>query len=184
MDIKKLSSIIESLLFAGGEPISISRIAKIAETGVPDVENALMALSAEADAAGRGISIVRKGNEVQMATSPGNAPYVEKLVKSELQETLSPAALEVISIVAYRGPITRADIESIRGVNSSYTLRNLLLRGLVERKENPKDARSYIYRITFDFLNHLGLGEQKKLPDFENFQKDERISSIVSPDNL
>jgi segregation and condensation protein B len=179
VEIEKLKSIIESILFISGEPVKISKIAKIA--GVPklEVENALMMLQGEY-AQGRGMIILKKEDEVQMATSPENSEAVSNLVKSEIQEGLSKAALEILSIVAYRGPITRVDIEAIRGVNSSYTMRALLMRGLLERIENPKDNRSYLYKISFEFLKKLGLESVEKLPDWESLSKDARIESIIN----
>ena len=101
------------------------------------------------------------------------------MVKSEIQENLSKASLEVLSIVAYRGPVTRAEVEAIRGVNCSFTLRALLMRGLLGRIENPKDNRSYIYKISFDFLKKMGLERIEQLPDFETLSKDERVDSII-----
>jgi segregation and condensation protein B len=88
--------------------------------------------------------------------------------------------LEVISIVAYRGPITRSEIEAIRGVNSSYTVRSLMLRGLMERIENPNDSRGYLYKISFDFLKKLGIDSVERLPEFETLSKDSRIDSIIN----
>jgi len=178
MDQEKLKSIIESLLFISGEPTKISRIAKITGAPKPEVENAVMMLQNEY-AGGRGMVIVKKEDEVQMATSPENSSFISDLVKSEIQENLSRAALEVLSIVAYRGPITRMDIEAIRGVNSSFTLRSLLIRGLVERIENPKDGRGYLYKISFEFLKKLGIDSIEKLPDFEILSGDSRIDSII-----
>lgn len=179
MEPNQLKSAIESLLFISGEPVKIGKIAKICATGKPEIENAILEISAEFESANRGMRIIRKNDEVQMVTSPQNSVFVEQLVKGELQENLSAAALEVLSIVAYRGPVTRAAIESVRGVNCSYTLRNLLLRGLIERKENPSDARAYIYAVTFDLMRQLGIDELKKLPDFETLSSDGRIDSII-----
>lgn len=180
MEPDKLKSIIESLLFVSGEPVKIMKLAKIAEVHKAEAENAIMALSGEYESRNRGLRIIKRNDEIQLATNPENAGYAEQLVKGELQESLTPAASEVLSIVAYRGPVTRAGIEAIRGVNCTYTLRNLLLRGLVDREENPKDARSYVYKITFDFLKHLGVNNIKKLPEYENLSKDSRIQSITS----
>ena len=179
MEQKKLKSAIESLLFVNGDPMKLAQIAKITGAPKPEVENAIMMLSGEYGTGNKGVVIIKKGEEVQMATSPENSSFVEQLVANELQGSLSQAALEVVSIVAYRQPITRAEIEAIRGVNSSYTLRNLLVRGLVERSDNPKDNRGYIYSISFDFLKKLGIDDIKKLPDFEELSKDERINSII-----
>lgn len=178
MDIDKLKSIIESILFISGEPVKISKLVKLTGAKKPEVENALLALENDY-AGGRGITILKKEDEVQMATSPENSSIASDLLKSDMQENLSRAALEVISIVAYRGPISRADIEAIRGVNSSFTLRSLLIRGLVERTENPRDARSYLYKISFDFLRHLGINDIRRLPDWEILSKDSRIEAII-----
>jgi len=180
MELNKLKSIIESLLFVSGEPIKISRLAKISGAPKPEIENAIMALSGEYESQSRGLRIIKKEDRVQMATGPESASYVQQLIEGELQEELSTASLEVLSIAAYRGPITRADIESIRGVNCSYTLRNLLMRGLIDRAENPKDARGYIYSISFDFLKKLGIDDVKKFPDYEIMSKDERMDNIIS----
>jgi len=128
---------------------------------------------------GRGFALLQKEDEVQLATNSENATYVDDLVKSEIQENLSKAALEVLSIIAYRGPITRLEVEAIRGVNCTFTLRSLLMRGLLERIENPKDNRGYLYKVSFEFLKKLGLDSINKLPDYETLSKDERIDSII-----
>lgn len=177
MEQDKLKSIIESVLFVSGGPVKIERLAKISSASKPEVENAIMMMQNEY--AGRGLTLIQKENEVQLATNPENTEYVDDLVKSEIQENLSKAALEVLSIVAYRGPISRLDVEAIRGVNCTFTLRTLLMRGLLERIENPKDNRGYLYKISFEFLKKLGLDDIKKLPDYEALSKDERIDSII-----
>ncbi len=178
MDQQKLKSVVESLLFTSGEPIKISKLAKITQTSAPSVENAVMELSGEYLGKKRGIIIVKKDNRVQLATNPDNAFFVNRLVDNELKGDLSQASLEVLSVVAYRGPITRSGVEAVRGVNSSFTLRNLLMRGLIEKTENSKDKRKYLYRISFDFLKELGLSNVKELPDYEKISKDERIDLI------
>jgi len=180
MEQAKLKSAIESILFVSGEPVKISRIAKITGAPKPEVENAIMFLQGEYSANGRGMIVIKKEDEVQLATNPENATLIDDLVKSEIQENLSKAGLEVISIVSYRGPISRMDVEAIRGVNCSFTLRSLLMRGLLERIENPADNRSYLYKISFDFLKKLGIESVERLPDFENLSKDDRIDSIIN----
>ena len=178
MDLEKLKSKIESILFISGEPVKISRLVKVTGAKKPEVENALMMLENEYST-GRGMVILKKEDEAQLATSPENSEIVSELVKSEIQENLSRAALEVLSIVAYRGPMTRVAVESIRGVNCSFTVRALLMRGLLERIENPEDSRSYLYKISFDFLKKLGLSKIEDLPDFETLSKDERVENII-----
>jgi len=178
MDHKKLKSVVESLLFVSGEPVKISKLAKITRAPAPNIENAIMELSGEYVNNERGIVIIKKDSEVQLAASPDNSLYSGKLVESELKGDLSKASLEVLSVVAYRGPVSRSDIEAVRGVNSSFTLRNLLMRGLIERVENSKNKRQYLFRISFDFLKKLGLSSVKELPDYEKVSKDERIDLI------
>jgi len=179
MEKEKLKSIIESILFVSGEPVKIAKIAKVAEVDVPDVEGALEELKNEY-ANNRGIVIIKKEDWVQMASNAENSEIISELVKSEIQESLSKAALETLSIIAYRGPISRINVEAIRGVNCSFTIRALLMRGLLERIDNPKDNRSYLYKISFEFLKKLGIDDISKLPDFEILSKDNRIESVIA----
>lgn len=172
-----LKSAIESILFISGEPFEVSRLAKIMKNKPEAVREALTAL--EEEYAVRGIRLSNLHDRWQFTTAPENAGVIEDLVKSEFSEELSKAALETLSVIAYKGPLTRAEIEYVRGVNSSFTIRNLMLRGLVERIDNPNDARSYLYRITLDFLHHLGLSKIEELPEWEEFRK----TSITLPDS-
>ncbi len=180
MELDNLKSIIESLLFLSSEPLKLSKISKIVGVNKSEIENAVLALQNDYALGKRGLIILKKEDEFQMATNPENASFMEQLIKNEMQESLSRAALEVLSIVAYRGPIMRSEIEAIRGVNSSYTIRLLMLRGLMERIENPSDGRGYLYKISFDFLKKMGIDNVEKLPDFETLSKDERIDSIIN----
>jgi segregation and condensation protein B len=179
MEQDKLQSIIESLLFINGEPIKKSKLVRILDEKSENVEKALSGLSEKYEKSAGGLMLLKKGEEVQLVSNPENAGYVEKLIKSELQDSLSNAALEVISIVAYKGPVLKSEIEAIRGVNCSYTLRNLLLRGLVERNDNPRGSRGYVYSISFDFLKKLGIDDVKKMPQYDILSTDEKINSII-----
>jgi segregation and condensation protein B len=125
------------------------------------------------------LALLFENSQVVMATKPEHAAYIEALTKSTLAESLSKAALEVLSIIAYRSPVTRSEVDAIRGVNCSFTLRNLLLRGLIEREGNPDDSRGYIYRPAFRFLEVLGLSKAADLPDFEALSQDERLTMIL-----
>jgi segregation and condensation protein B len=179
MEISRLKSVIESLLFLSGEPLKISKIAKICESSKAEVENAIMILQGEYSSAKRGIILIKKEDETQLSTNPENFSFIDRLVKSEMQEGLSKAALEVLSIIAYKGPISRAEIESIRGVNCSFTLRSLMMKGLLERIDNPKDGRGYLYKISFEFMKKLGIENIDKLPDYQELSQDPRIESVV-----
>lgn len=179
MDQSRLKSIVESILFVSGEPVNMAKIAKITEKTVEEIEAIVLALQDDYAKNKHGIIIIKKEQEIQLATNPDNAQIIDQLVKSEIQENLSRAGLEVLAIVAYRGPIARIEIEAIRGVNCSYTVRSLMMRGLLERMDNPKDNRGYLYKISFDFLKKLGIDSIEKLPDYETLSKDGRIDSII-----
>ncbi len=175
-----LKSKIETILFVYGEPLSLDKISKVTKANKEEVREALNELDKEYE--GRGLVLMQKDEQWQLGSNPANSKYAEDLVKSEFGEELSRAAIETIAIVAYQGPLTRAQIEYVRGVNSSFTLRNLLMRGLVERTDNPKDARSYLYRVSFDFLKHLGLKSLEELPNFQELKK-ERIEVLEESAN-
>jgi len=115
---------------------------------------------------------VRTNDDVMLGTTKEMSSTIEKLTKEELVRDLGKAGLETLSIVLYQGPISRADIDFIRGVNSQFILRNLLIRGLVERVENPKDARSFLYKTTLSLLAHLGITKIEELPEYSQVRDD------------
>lgn len=175
-----LISAIESLLFISGEPLSFSRIAKTLAVSEDAVREGVAALTERyRTSADGGLMIVMDNATVLLATKPENASFVEALTKSALQENMSKAALEVLAIIAYRAPIARADIDAIRGVNCSFTLRNLLLRDLITREGNPSDSRGYLYRPTLKLLQTLGIEKISELPEYETLVKDERLHTIL-----
>lgn len=178
-----MQSVIESILFVNAEAISVGKLAKITGVKNEDVLEVLNSLEQAYAKGESGLSLLQHGEKIQLATKADNSSFVEQLKTIELSENLSPAALEVLSIIAYRGPISKPEIESIRGVNCSYTVRNLLMRGLVERNDNPQDGRGYVYSITLEFLKKLGLESVKKLPQYEVLSKDERLQEIISEEN-
>ena len=166
-----VKSSLESILFLHGEPMAVSRLAKVLGAAKHDIEHALTELREEYRE--RGIVLIENRDEWQFATNPKNKDAVERFVTADLAEDLTRASLETIAIIAYKGPISRVGIEYIRGVNSSFTVRNLLVRGLVEREENPSDRRSYLYRVSTEFLKHLGLTRLEELPQYKEFRAKE-----------
>lgn len=165
-----LSTQLEAILFWKAEPISIKKLATIFDTDVGVINNGLQEL--EQLLQGRGLTLVRTDGEVMLGTAKELSPLIEKLTKEELSRDLGKAGLETLSIILYQGPISRADIDYIRGVNSQFIVRNLLIRGLVERVENPKDARSFLYKTTLQLLSHLGISKIEELPEYEQVRKD------------
>ena len=178
MEPQQLKSTIESLLFVSGEPMKLAKIAKICEVSKDDISQEVEALNANYKNSESGFCIIRKDDSVQLATNPANSQVVSRLVSGELQSDLSRSALEVLAIVAYRGPITRVQIDTVRGVNCSYVLRGLMVKGLIERKETA-DIRGYLYEISFDFLKSLGIANVQKLPDWENISKNEKVEELL-----
>lgn len=165
----KFSAIVESILFVHGEPLAVKRLAAIADASEEAVRVALGELAKSMD--GRGVVLMEKDGAWQIGTHPALAPYVERLARDQFGEELSRPALETLAIIAYKGPLSRPDIEYIRGVNSSFTLRALLMRGLIERADNPRDARGFLYGASMDFLKHLGLTKMEDLPRYEDLSK-------------
>jgi segregation and condensation protein B len=158
---------VESLLFVADGPVSVGRLAEALEVTAGQVERALADL---ADAyAGRGLRLQRIGNRVQLTTTPEASPYVERFLGLEARTRLSRAALETLAIVVYRQPITRPEIESIRGVSSDSVLRTLLSVGLVEEVGRaPTVGRPILYGSTFEFLQYFGLSSLDELPPLDD----------------
>lgn len=175
-----IESIIESLLFISGESMSFKRLVKITSFKEKDIKLSVDKLAKRHSDQGNGLRILVKDEKVQMVTAAENSEFVEKFLKADIEGELSRAALEVLSVVAYRGPIARSEIEEIRGVNCSFTLRHLMIRGLVERINNPKDARAYLYKISFDFLKKLGVEKVEDLPKFEELKEKTLFKKISS----
>ena len=163
-----LASIIESILFVHGEPMALKKLASLARVSEDDAASALDELAHHY--ADRGLVLIKKDTMYQLGSHPENAMYIEALVKDEFSAELSRSSLETIAIIAYKGPLTRVEIDHIRGVNSSFALRTLLMRGLIEREENPKDNRAYQYRVSMNFLKHLGLTSMADLPEYEELK--------------
>ncbi len=176
-------SIIESLLFISGEPMSFKKLAKITSLKEKDLKLSAVVLAERYSDQNGGLRILIKDGKIQMVTAEENSEFVEKFLKADIEGELSRAALEVLSVVAYRGPIARSEIEEIRGVNCSFTLRHLMIRGLIERINNPKDARAYLYRISFDFLKKLGVEKVEDLPKFKELKEKELFKKADNIEN-
>lgn len=162
-----LEATIEAILFWKAEPITIARLSTLAKASKEEVSSALDALTESLS--GRGLALIRSGDEVELRTAPEASAVIESLTKDELMRDLGKAGLETLSIILYRHPIKRSEIDYIRGVNSSFILRNLLMRGLIERlveKEGEAGkGRGFSYRPTIELLSHLGVSRVEDLPD-------------------
>lgn len=163
--MKSLKSLIESLLFVAGRPVSLKEIAKSTGQSVEEVKKVLEDLTSEHE--NSGIIILEQNQTYLMSTNPANSKTVKDFLNTELREKLTDASIETLAIITYKQPISRVEIESIRGVNSQYSLRLLLMRGLIERVQSETDGRAGLYKTTHEFLQHMGIGKLKDLPDFE-----------------
>jgi len=149
--------------------LTVSKLASLSGSSAADVAAALIVL--EQSCASRGIRLLKVNETVTLVTAPYLTPYVEKLIKEEILGDLSKAALETLTIIAYRHPLPRTEIDYIRGVNSSFTLRNLMARGLAERVTAPA-SRGYLYQPTIEFMKFLGIASFHELPEYDVIQKE------------
>ena len=169
----EIKSLLESLLFVADRPVTVENLATALEVSSEEVESALQALQEEYQA--RGIRLQYKGERIQLVSAPEAGPYIERFLGLEISGRLSSAALEALSIVAYRQPVTRAQVEAIRGVNSDSVLRSLVRRGLLEELGRAETVgRPILYGTTFEFLQQFGLTSLQELPDWQVLEQELR----------
>lgn len=167
-----IASILETILFVYGNPITLIDLARTA--GISESEASAALRSMAQSYKDRGLALIQSYDTYQLGSNPQNTCYIESLVKADFSEDLSRSSLETIAIVAYKGPISRAEVDYIRGVHSAYALRNLLMRGLVVRQECPGNAQTHLYSVSGDFLKHLGLTSMEDLPAYEELKAQAR----------
>lgn len=155
---------LEALLFSEGGAISRKKLCQLLQLEPTALDAAIAELAERRE--GSGMAVIATAQDVALAVSPSAAPIVQAAFERELGKEIGDAGLEVLSIVLYRGPSTRAQIDYIRGVNTSWTIRTLAARGLLERVPNPTDAREYLYQPTVELFAHLGVTSAQELPDY------------------
>ena len=160
--------------------MAIERLVKALSASESEIKDSLKILDERLKE--RGVAVIFKDDEVSLRTAPEASELIEKLSKEELTKDLGKAGLETLSIILYQGPISRREIDYVRGVNSNFILRNLLIRGLVEKIDNPKDQRSYLYRPTFDLLSFLGVSRIEDLPEYAPVRKEIEAFGATSPE--
>ena len=164
-----LESKIEAILFYKVEAVTVSQLVKWLGVSTEEIESGLNKLGDNLTE--RGVRLIRQGEEVMLGTASEASTLIEQLTKEELSRDLGRAALETLTLIAYEGPLSRAEIDYVRGVNSSFILRHLLVRGLIEREIDKKDSRRFIYRPTLELLRHLGLEKIENLSEYEEVKK-------------
>ena len=181
-DDKKMRARLEALLFIASEPVSFLKLAKFLRISPHQVEKEIVALNKFYQESGAGLTVIFKGKTAQLATAAEWGRLTATFLNQEAKEMLSTAAREVLAIIAYRGPLTRMEIEQIRGVNCSFVLRKLAIRGLIDRKESPIDSRSYLYEVSIEFLKSLGLSSVKELPQYQELRNAEALKELSEKD--
>lgn len=177
--MENLNNKIESLLFYQAEPVKIKKLAEILEVDKEKIDESLNKLEQELE--NRGIKLIKNDGTISLTTSPENSEIIEKIKKEEQDRELSKAALETLSIILYRGPMKRSEIDYIRGVNSQFSLRSLLIKGLIEKEQSKTDERTYIYKSSMDLLSYMGISKIEELPDYQDVNND--INSFIENDN-
>ncbi len=172
MKSQKLKAVIEGMLFlAGEEGLNVRQIAEVTEQPVDVVQIAIDELQADLKKARRGIQIIHIAGCYQLSTLPAHAVYYKRLADSPSRSSLSQAALETLSIIAYRQPITRVEIEEIRGVKSDRALYTLVNKDLIQEVGRAEAiGRPILYGTTKSFLNYFGLSGLRELPDASQFE--------------
>lgn len=170
VDSQNVIAKLEALLFAYGEPMARARVRKTLGIDDAALAAALTGLREALAAESRGLMLLEDGESVQLVTKPALQGLLADLVKAEFEGELTPAALETVSIVSYAGPLTRAEVEFIRGVNSSFILRALAIRGLVDRAPHPSRPNVLVYNPSMEFLRHVGVSAPEALPDRARYQ--------------
>lgn len=163
MEPEQIERLLEALLFVADGPVTIEQLATVLNVEPVTVLTSLEAL--DHSLSGRGVRLVRERGSVQFVSAPEAAPYVQQLLGLDTTSKLSPAALETLAIIAYRKPITRAQIEAVRGVNSDAVLRTLMAKSLIEPVGRLEQAgRPVLYGTTFEFMRYFGIGSPDDLP--------------------
>ncbi|MFA5841589.1 MAG: SMC-Scp complex subunit ScpB [Candidatus Paceibacterota bacterium] len=162
--MQNTDTILEALLFVKTEPISRKKLAEFMKIDENGINKALASLKEKLS--GRGVRIIENGDSVMLGTAPEASGFIEAILKEELNKDLGRAGLETVSIVLFKSPVTKTEIDFIRGVNSQFILRNLMVRGLIERVPNP-NGRSSLYQPTFELLRYMGVSGVDELPDYK-----------------
>lgn len=177
MEAEKILSQLESLLLVAYKPIAITEIAKILNLEIEPIKLAVDRLQQGYAEHGRGLRITQTNDKIQLVSASENSDIIKAFIKEENSGEMTPAAIETLTIVAYRQPIAKAELEQIRGVNCSLILRNLLIRGLVEANFN-KDRGVTVYSVTNDFLKFLGISSVAELPNYQQLNENQLLADL------
>lgn len=180
IDIREIKAIIEALLFVWGDPLALGDMSKILEIKENRVEEIINEMINDFNYNRRGIKITRINNKYQLCTREEHHPWISQLSQQKGSKNLSTAALETLSIIAYKQPVTKNEIENIRGVRSDKVLETLMNRNLIDEKGRlDRPGKPIIYGTTEEFLRYFGLENLKDLPELKELElKEEELSRI------
>lgn len=185
MEKKEVKSIIESLMFVYSEPISKYRFQKVINVEMEVITTALHELEEEYIKDSRGIRLIKVNDQYQLGTYKENHQYIQEFCKKSHSKGLSNAALEVLAIVAYKQPVTRIDIENIRGVRSGNLIRKLIDRKLIDIVGKLETIGTpYVYGTTDTFLRSFGLNKIEDLPSIEDFHNFEFLANFFREESV
>ena len=176
--MQKRVSQLESLLLVAGKPMSFATLMKLLECTKDELRDALKVLEDRYNESGSGIHLMMNDDKVQLTTNPENKKLISEFIKDETTGELTKPSLETLTIIAYRQPISKEELEQIRGVNCSLILRNLMIRGLIEAHEG-RGGLATMYAVSMDFLRYLGINKVEELPDFEKLHSHESIQQLL-----
>lgn len=171
---------IEALLFLAGRPLTVKKLAELVDAKPSDVGAACEALVQQYESRKAGLLIQKAGESYQMVTHGDVRSLAQAFAKEEVSGELTKPSLETLTIVAYRGPVSKAELEQIRGVNCSLILRNLLIRGLIEARYEKAKATT-VYDVTHEFMRFLGIAEVQELPDYATLHSHETLLKLLNP---
>lgn len=178
MEPNEIPQILEAILFVAGEPVAVSDLAQALEVSEMEIMHAVEALERECER--RGVTVRRYGDHLRMETRAEYAPYVERLLQPVQRQTLSQTAMETLAVIAYRQPVTKGEVEQVRGVKCDYSVQSLLHKGLI-REAGRKEAlgRPILYATTDRFLEHFGISDIRELPPLPDVQ--EKVDEPLTP---
>jgi segregation and condensation protein B len=174
--MSELSKKIESIIFYKGEEISFRELSKLLGAGENEIKTEVDVLKEKYINAG--VKLITTDSSVLMTTGEEVSEIIESLEREGYEKELTKAALETLTIILYRGPLKRSMIDFVRGVNSQFTLRNLLIRGLIEKMPDPKDERAYLYKPTSDLLRFLSVSDIKELQEYKEIN--DKVDSFIT----
>ena len=174
-----LTTTIEAVLFAAAKPIKLSDLRKHLDLSEEVVREAIDDITRRFNTEGSGIHLMEQNGAVQFVSNASVGEDVAKFLRVEASGPLTRPSLETLTIIVYRGPITKPEIEMIRGVNCSLILRNLLIRGFI-LEEQDKESLQPVYRVSHEFLQAIGVNRLDVLPDYEAFRTNEKIAELLS----